>query len=333
MELKEKLLAYLKSDTPQTDIPVFTRKESYETMRVSHASEHIRMNLKVQEGCDRFCTYCIIPYVRGGRRSRPLKDAVQEAETLAASGVPELVLTGIHLASYGKDWGGSPGLMDLLEALDQVPGLMRIRMGSLEPSLLSEPFCDRLAHLKHVCPHVHISLQSGCDATLKRMNRRYTTEAFRGYVQNVRNAIPDVTVSTDMIVGFPGETESDFETSLSFAREIAFDTIHVFPFSPRSGTPAARMDGMVPKKEKLRRAHLLSEEAGRLEKQSLQRRIGLVLPVLIEEIGDDGLGRGFSPEYLHVSCPAGKDDIGRIVSAEICAAENHGLVGRCPGKE
>jgi len=287
----------------------------------------------VQEGCDRFCTYCMIPYVRGGLRSRPLDEAVREAQTLVAAGVPELVLTGIHLASYGKDWGGSPALIDLLEALNGVPGLLRIRMGSLEPSLLTEDFCARLAKLPRVCPHVHISLQAGCDKTLRRMNRRYTCEAFRGYVNNLRIAIPGVTVSTDMIVGFPGETEADFEESLAFAEEIAFDTIHVFPFSPRTGTPAAKMDGAVPKAEKTRRAHCLGEAARRLEAASLARRVGETLEVLIEETDGEGCGNGFSPEYLHVRCPATEDEVGKIVSVTVTEAQAHHLLGRRPGKE
>jgi len=327
LELKEKLEKYLETTEPQTDVVPLDRREAYEPLWVKSSPEHTRANLKVQEGCDRFCTYCIIPHVRGGLRSRPLADAVLEAEQLAAAGIPEVILTGIHLSSYGKDWGGEPSLMDLLEALDVVPGLERIRLGSLEPSLLTQEFCTRAANLRHLCPHFHVSLQSGCDATLMRMGRRYTAAEYKGYIENLRRAFPDCTVSTDMIVGFPQETVEDFLISRAFAQEIAFDTIHVFPFSARTGTPAARLPQTVPKTDKQKRARALSDTADELEILSLRARIGQTLCVLIEEVDEEGYGVGYTPQYHRVRCKASEHEVGKTVEVFCRGLEHKTLLG------
>lgn len=299
---------------------------AFEPLAISQSGLHTRANIKIQEGCNRFCTYCIIPYARGPIRSRPLEDTVQETARLAALGVKEFVLTGIHIASYGLDMPGGPDLITLLEALDQVEGVERLRLGSLEPSLLTEEFCARAARLRHLCPHFHLSLQSGCDATLRRMGRRYTAEAFAGYVSRLRTAIPSAALTTDIIVGFPGETEEDFRQSMDFVERMAFSRIHVFPYSPREGTPAAAMPNQVAKADKRRRAGEMIALGERLMRQAHEALLGRRELVLLEE-AEAGCMAGYTPGYTRVLVQGTSQRPGELIWVQLDGLKQDTMLG------
>ena len=241
-----------------------------------------RAEIKIQDGCDRFCTYCLIPYARGPVRSRKLEEIVEECKKIAQSGIQEVILTGIHISSYGKDLKEKIALIDVLESIHEIDGIQRIRLGSLEPLIITEGFVSRLKALSKVCNHFHLSLQSGCDETLQRMNRRYTTNQFREIVNLLRKEIPEVALTTDVIVGFPGETEEEFENTYSFLKEIQFSKMHVFKYSPRKGTKAAtfpnQVDGMI-KNERSERLIALSNQ---YEKEFAQMYLNQVIEVLFE---------------------------------------------------
>ena len=307
----------------------------FEPLSIERSSEHTRANIKIQEGCNRFCTYCIIPHVRGPIRSRPLADTVAEVTRLAALGTKEIVLTGIHIASYGLDFAGSPSLIDLLEALDQVEGVERIRLGSLEPALLREEFCARAAKLGRLCHHFHISLQSGCSATLKRMGRRYTAEEFTLYVKTFKAAMPDAALTTDVIVGFPQESEEDFETSLSFVEATGFSRIHVFPYSPREGTPAATMSGQIERAVKRERTARMLKLGEKLLLSSNQRAVGTKQRVLLEETDErhPGMVAGYTPHYTRVLLPEGQGVRGEIVEVMLDQVKDEAVIGHRVYKE
>ena len=237
---------------------------TFEETPISAYEGKTRAVLKIQEGCSQFCAYCIIPYARGPVRSRSPRQVREEVARLAAAGYREVVLTGIHIASYGLDLGMGD-LLSLLQDIHDTEGLIRIRLGSVEPTLLTEAFVQGIQALPKVCPQFHISLQSGCDATLARMNRKYTTKEYRTILNRLRSYLPDAAVTTDIMAGFPGETEDEFEQTLAFVREMAFSKIHVFPYSPREGTPAAGFPDQVPAPVKEMRSKRLSELASALE--------------------------------------------------------------------
>lgn len=245
-------------------------------------TDKARAEIKVQDGCDRYCTYCLIPYARGPVRSRDLNEVYEEVSQLAKSGIKEIVITGIHISSYGKDLTPKLTLIDLLEKIHDIKGIERIRLGSLEPLIVTEEFVERLKKLSKVCNHFHLSLQSGCDETLKRMNRRYTTEEFRKIVSILRNNIPEVALTTDIIVGFPGETEEEFDATYKFLKEIAFSKMHVFKYSPRKGTKAAefkeQIDGII----KNKRSDALIELSNENEEKFAKQYIGKEIEVLFE---------------------------------------------------
>lgn len=258
-----------------------------------------RAMLKVEDGCVNFCSYCIIPYARGPIRSLPLAAGVDEAKRLAAEGYHEIVITGIEISSYGSDFKDGTALIDLMEAVcAAVPGL-RVRLGSLEPRTVTAEFCARAAALRNLCPHFHLSLQSGCDATLKRMNRKYDTARYSESVTLLRAHFDRPAITTDVIVGFPGETEEEFAQTLDFVQKCAFAAMHIFPYSRRAGTPAAGMPGQVPKAVKEERARRCAALAAELSEAYLAGWVGAVLPVLFEE-EKDGLWRGFAPNYTEV---------------------------------
>ena len=288
----------------------------YEDLAANRSEGHTRAFLKVQDGCNQYCSYCIIPFLRGNIRSRRPGDVRREAERLAASGVRELVLTGIHLSSYGRDFknaaeredfgDGAANLLELLTLLDGVEGIERLRIGSLEPKIATPAFAAGLASLRHFCPHFHLSLQSGSNATLRRMGRRYTAEEFRAGVRALRAAFPDAAMTTDVIVGFPGESEEEFSESFSFIEEIRFYETHIFPYSKREGTRAAAMPEQVPGAVKKRRAALLQEL--NLERQRGFRvsRLGTEQEMLSEEtVTIDGQAYliGNSREYVKLAAP------------------------------
>ena len=276
---------------------VMNQKEFVEFGSVIY-TEKIRAVIKVQDGCDRFCSYCIIPYARGRVRSRKPESIISEIKKIAEEGIKEVVITGIHIASYGKDFKNENyRLIDLLEEINKIEGIERIRLGSLEPLLITEEFVSRLVKLEKICHHFHLSLQSGCDETLKRMNRRYTTEEFRNIVKLLRENYKDVNLTTDVIVGFPGETEEEFNRTYEFLKEIKFYKMHVFKYSQRKGTKAAVMSGQIDGKKKEERSQKLIELSNKYEKEYNETYVGKEVEVLWEE-EKEGFYRGHTKNYM-----------------------------------
>jgi threonylcarbamoyladenosine tRNA methylthiotransferase MtaB len=286
----------------------------YEDLHLSRTAEHTRAYLKVQDGCNQFCTYCIIPYARGRVRSRAKNDVVEEVRTLAANGYKEIVLTGIHLSSYGIDFAKESGkpddLLSLIQAVHEVDGIERIRLGSLEPRIITEEFAEALANLPKVCAHFHLSLQSGCDATLKRMNRRYDAAEYEEKCHVLRKYFKNPALTTDVIVGFAGETEEDFQESKNFVDRIDFYETHIFKYSKREGTRAASMPEQVDEQEKTRRSNIMLEMNAEKMKKYEQLWIGQDVDVLFEEITEKDGARyavGHTKEYLRIMNPCGDD--------------------------
>lgn len=295
----------------------------YEPLCISSHEGHTRAVLKIQEGCDRYCAYCIIPYVRGGIRSRPPEDIAAEAARLSRAGFSELVLTGIHLTSYGRDLRGET-LLDAVRACDQ-SGVRRIRLGSLEPVIVTEEFADGLAGIGKVCPQFHLALQSGSDSVLRRMRRRYTAEEFRRSARILRAAFPGCALTTDVICGFPGETEAEFEETVSFCREIGFARMHVFPYSARQGTPAAAMPDQVPRAIREDRARRLIAVGNELALAYRRGWIGRTAEVLSEETDENGLTRGYTAEYIPCVFPGSAP--GNMYRVAVTGLTEDGLAG------
>lgn len=295
----------------------------YEPLQISRHEGHTRAVLKIQEGCDRYCTYCIIPSVRGGIRSRKPEEIRAEAERLAKAGFSELVLTGIHLTSYGRDLENK-ALLDAVRACD-VPGVLRIRLGSLEPVIVTEAFAEALKQESKVCPQFHLALQSGSDPVLRRMRRRYTTEEFRRSAALLRQAFPHCALTTDVITGFPGETEAEFEETLSFCREIGFARMHVFPYSARQGTPAAQMPQQVPRALREERARRLIALGKELALAYRQEMLGREAEVLAEETDEAGRSSGYTAEYI--PCVFSGGIPGRVQRVRITGLTDEGVEG------
>ena len=277
-------------------------KQEYEEMYLDKTAEHTRAFLKVQDGCNQFCSYCIIPFARGRVRSRKTSDVVAEVERLSAHGFREVVLTGIHLSSYGTDI--DTNLLALIEAVHQVEGIERIRLGSLEPRIMTEDFVKRLSELPKICPHFHLSLQSGCDATLVRMNRKYTTEEYKAGCDLLRTYFAHPAITTDVIVGFPGETEEEFEETKEFLKKIHFYEMHVFKYSKREGTKAAVMEHQVPEQVKTERSAQLLELEHAMSKEFRDFYVGKEVKVLLEEALEykgETYFTGYTPEYVKVA--------------------------------
>ena len=258
-------------------------EKEFEEMGEITYTEKTRAVIKVQDGCNQFCSYCIIPYARGRVRSRKIENVVKEIKKIAERGIKEVVITGIHLASYGKDFNDGTSLIDLLEEINKIDGICRIRLGSLEPKIINEKFMDRLIKLEKICHHFHLSLQSGSNKTLKRMNRKYTTEEFKNIVEILRKYYDDVILTTDIIVGFPGENEEEFEETYNFLKEIKFYKMHVFPYSPRKGTVAEKMPEQVDGNIKEKRSKKLIEMSEQNQKGYNEKLIGKEVEVLFEE--------------------------------------------------
>ncbi|MEQ2455888.1 tRNA (N(6)-L-threonylcarbamoyladenosine(37)-C(2))-methylthiotransferase MtaB [Flavonifractor hominis] len=301
------------------------RRRSYEHLPAGGLEGRTRAMLKVEDGCVNFCTYCIIPYARGPIRSLPLDQAAAEAARLAAEGYKELVLTGIEISSWGRDLEGKPGLMDLIEAVCLAAPGCRVRLGSLEPRTITEEFCRRGTALPNLCSHFHLSMQSGCDSVLQRMNRKYDTERYYESVRLLREYFDRPGITTDLIVGFPGETEEEFSQTLEFIQKCAFSAMHIFPYSRRSGTPAAAMPGQVPNAVKEERAHRAGAVARDMHRSWLESWIGETLPVLFEE-EKDGLWRGHAPNYTEVF--ASGDGLHNVIcNVKITGLHGEGLLG------
>lgn len=302
-DLVEILERYLADRTAAGELPDIGKVREYESMSISRTAEHTRAFIKVQDGCNQFCSYCIIPYTRGRVRSRGLSQVVSEVKSLAAAGYREAVLTGIHLSSYGADIReeNGPHLLELIRAVHEVEGIERIRLGSLEPRIVTESFVEALCGLPKVCPHFHLSLQSGCDATLRRMNRRYTTEEYRRGCDILRQYYQDPALTTDVIAGFAGETDGEFEETMAFVRSIGFYEMHVFKYSMRKGTRAAAMPDQVPEQIKTQRSHRLLALSEEMSEEYRRRKLGVDTSLLLEEtetVNGKTYMTGYTPEYV-----------------------------------
>jgi len=313
----------------KSEIVFYVNKAIAEKKQVVHVSENIMMGarfeelsikgyegktrafMKIQDGCNRFCSYCIIPYARGGVSSRDPARVIEEVRLLAAEGFKEIILSGIHIASYGQDFKEGYGLIDLLEELDGIEGIERIRIGSIEPMFFKGEAMERVLSLKKLCPHFHLSLQSGSDATLKRMNRRYTSEEYLEVVLKLRDRLPDVSITTDVIVGFPQETDEEFKETMDFLEKVQLDKIHTFKYSERKGTPAAKMTGKVEPGIKDERSNLVIKLSAMFEEHHVSGIVGKKVNVLFEE-GKDGVYYGYTPEYIRVRTESKQDLEGLI---------------------
>ena len=292
-------------------------------------TEKTRAVVKIQDGCDRFCSYCIIPYARGRVRSRKPESIISEMTKIAEKDIKEVVITGIHIASYGKDFKEEYKLIDLLEEINKIDGIERIRLGSIEPLLITDEFVERLKKLDKICHHFHLSLQSGCDETLKRMNRRYTTEQFREIVKRLRNAYNDVNLTTDIIVGFPGETEEEFEKTYHFLDEIKFYKMHVFKYSQRKGTKAAVMPNQIPGDIKELRSRKLIELSNKNEFEINQKYIGQKVEVLFEE-EKEGCYKGHTANYILIYCKDEKENLANKIQKVECIENlNDHILAKC----
>ena len=285
------------------EIEDIATKKEFEDMGQITYTEKTRAFIKVQDGCNQFCSYCIIPYARGRVRSRNAESIIKEITQIAQNGIKEVVITGIHVASYGRDFGNENGLIELLEKINEIEGVKRIRLGSLEPKVITEEFMQRLSKLEKMCHHFHLSLQSGCDATLKRMNRKYTTSEVKEIIERLRRYYDDVMLTTDIIVGFPGETEEEFETTYQFLKEVKLYKMHVFQYSPRKGTRAAVMPNQIDGNIKEARSKKLIELSNENQKMYNQQLVGKEVEVLFEDKEvEDGITyfRGHTQNYILV---------------------------------
>ena len=295
-------------------------KHDFEELFIDQTKEHTRAFIKVQDGCNQFCSYCIIPYARGRVRSRRFENVIAEVERLAANGFKEVVLTGIHLSSYGVDFEEATGLLELIQAVNAVKGIERIRLGSLEPKIVTEHFASELSKLDKICPHFHLSLQSGCDATLKRMNRKYTTKEYERGCELLRKYFVHPAITTDVIVGFPGETEEEFEQTEAYLEHIHFYEMHIFKYSKRKGTRAAVMPDQIDEQIKASRSEKLIALGHDMSKEFRKFYIGKNEEVLFEEkavIGDKEYFVGYTKEYVKVAKKTDENLENQIVSGRI----------------
>ena len=295
-------------------------KHDFEELFIDQTKEHTRAFIKVQDGCNQFCSYCIIPYARGRVRSRRFENVIAEVERLAANGFKEVVLTGIHLSSYGVDFEEATGLLELIQAVNAVKGIERIRLGSLEPKIVTEHFASELSKLDKICPHFHLSLQSGCDATLKRMNRKYTTKEYERGCELLRKYFVHPAITTDVIVGFPGETEEEFAQTKAYLKRIHFYEMHIFKYSKRKGTRAAVMPDQIDEQIKAARSEKLIALGHDMSKEFRKFYIGKNEEVLFEEkavIGDKEYFVGYTKEYVKVAKKTDENLENQIVSGRI----------------
>lgn len=289
-------------------------------------TEKTRAVVKVQDGCNNFCTYCIIPYARGRICSRQPESVVDEITKIAKEGIKEVVITGIQVSAYGKDFDSDYRLIDLLEEINKIDGIERIRIGSIEPLMITDEFCERVKKLEKMCHHFHLSLQSGCDKTLKEMNRRYTTAQFEEVVRKLRNIYDDVILTTDIIVGFPNETDEDFEQTYEFLKSIKFYKMHVFKYSQRKGTVAAKMKNQVSPEKKEERSKRLLKLSSDNEKDYLDGYIGKDVRVLFEE-QDGEFVKGHTDNYIVVEAKGSEQDLNKILTVHVEQSEEEKLIG------
>ena len=304
-----------------------SKQEEFDEYGCVTYTERARTEIKIQDGCNNFCTYCAIPFARGRIRSRKKENVIKEVETLAKKGIKEIVLTGIHIASFGKDFEEDYKLIDLLEDLNKIDGIERIRLGSLEPTIITDEFVKRLLKLEKVCNHFHLSLQSGCDETLKRMNRKYTTEEFKQVTELLRKYLKDVNLTTDIIVGFPGETEEEFNITYKFLEDIAFYKMHVFKYSKRDGTVAAKMPNQVDGNIAEERSEKLIKLSEKNMKMYNEKYIGREVEVLFEEKQDE-FWVGHTRNYMVVKVKTDKDLENLIITTKVLQNQGEELIGK-----
>lgn len=312
----------------QVHVEGVLKNKKFEELNIEEYQDKTRAFLKIQDGCNRFCTYCIIPYSRGSVCSKDPKKVLEEVNKLAEHGFKEIILSGIHTASYGLDLEGSVNLINIIEEIEKVEGIERIRIGSIEPAFFTPEVIEKIKGFKKLCPHFHLSLQSGCDATLKRMNRRYTAKEYEDSVELLRKTLPDVSITTDVIVGFPGETEEEFNETVKFLERIKLTKTHVFKYSPRKGTKAADMEGQVDGSVKDKRSKILIELSNKNEKEFTEKFIGKEMDILVEtEVkGEEGFYEGYTKNYIKVKVPCTCADVtGKIVDIEITEAKEDGI--------
>jgi len=325
---KKDILKYLEAATSTSKIVQvgeIMKTKVYDEMSIEDTVDKTRVFMKIQDGCNQFCSYCIIPYARGPIRSRDPENVISEARGLATKGFKEIVLTGIHLSSYGKDLEHT-SLIEIIESLNEIDGLERIRLGSLEPKIITEDFVERLSRLDKFCAHFHLSLQSGSDTVLSRMNRRYDTQEYFSAVELIHTRLQDASFTTDIIVGFPGETEKEFDETCEFVKKVEFSKVHIFKYSPREGTKAAVMKEQVHGEIKTNRSHKLQEVCSTVENNYLNKLLGRNLKVLFEEVVD-GCFEGLTEGYLRVSVRTLNNLVNKISDVKIIGVENGRLIG------
>ncbi len=319
--IKEKL----DSNKSLSKVTKFTPHESFEELSISKEHDKTRANIKIQDGCNQFCSYCIIPYVRGPIRSRNEEDIIKEVKALASNGYKEIVLNGIHLSSFGKDLKKEDALISIIEEINNIEGIERIRFGSLEQGIITEGFMQRLSKLDKICDHFHLSLQSGSDTVLQRMNRRYTAKEYLEKVELIRKYMPDAGITTDIIVGFPGETEEEFNETLEFVKKVNFSRIHVFKYSVREGTKAAGFDNQVDEKIKSERSKILISLADKMTHDFMQRMIGKTVSVLIEKKNGSSY-EGYTTNYLRTIIESEHDIENQVVKANVVKVDEDCLI-------
>ena len=325
-QIVEMVEQYDRANGVENHVSDIMKERVFEPLSIQKLANRTRAYLKIQDGCSQYCSYCIIPYARGPIRSREPQEVVAEVKRLAENGFKEVVLTGIHVASYGKDRRDT-SLLDILKQVHEVEGIERIRFSSIEPNVVTEEFAQTMAALPKVCDHFHLSLQSGCDKTLKEMNRKYDTEKYRQAAATLRKYLPKVALTTDIIVGFPGETEEDFRESYAFAEEIGFAKIHVFPYSPKRGTPAAARKDQLLNAVKSERSHTLIQLSDRMAADFLADAVGTDAEVLYERAVGDGIYEGHTTNYMKVHGRSEVDLTNRIAKTHITRAEGEMLFG------
>lgn len=316
-DIVKKVEEYMKKNQKENIEIIDVNKETeFQEMGAITFSEKTRATVKVQDGCNNFCTYCLIPFARGRIRSRKKENVIEEVKKIAEKGIKEIVITGIHIASYGKDFDNNYRLIDLLEDLDKIDGIERIRLGSLEPTIVTKEFAERLSKLDSICNQFHLSLQSGCDETLKRMNRKYSCDEFFKVTEILREYFKDVNLTTDIIVGFPGETNEEFESTYEFLSKIKFYKMHIFKYSPREGTLAAKMTNQIDGNIKEERSQKLIELSNKNEREYNEKYIGKSVEVLFEE-EKDGLWSGYTKNYVRVFVESDESLENKIQKVEI----------------
>lgn len=325
-QIVEMVEQYDRANGVENHVSDIMKERVFEPLSIQKLANRTRAYLKIQDGCSQYCSYCIIPYARGPIRSREPQEVVAEVKRLAENGFKEVVLTGIHVASYGKDRRDT-SLLDILKQVHEVEGIERIRFSSIEPNVVTEEFAQTMAALPKVCDHFHLSLQSGCDKTLKEMNRKYDTEKYRQAAATLRKYLPKVALTTDIIVGFPGETEEDFRKSYAFAEEIGFAKIHVFPYSPKRGTPAAARKDQLLNAVKAERSHTLIQLSDKMAAEFLADAVGTDAEVLYERAVGDGIYEGHTTNYMKVHGRSEVDLTNRICKTHITRAESEMLFG------